>query len=117
MNNNKYGKIWGNTQEIFNLHNISINRIVINKGASCSKHYHNHKYNMFFIEHGKLQIDVWQKDYSLIDSTVLCDGESSVVKPKLFHKFIALEDTIAYEIYYTILENNDIYREDCGSRS
>lgn len=115
MLNGKYGKIWGNTQEIFQLNNISINRIEINQGASCSKHYHEHKYNMFYIESGTLKIDVWQKDYDLIDSTIISNGESSIVKPKLFHRFIALEDTIAYEIYYTLLEDNDITREDCGS--
>ena len=38
----------------------------------------------------------------------------SVIKPQEYHKFIALEDTVAYEIYWTELDSNDIVRENCG---
>jgi hypothetical protein len=38
----------------------------------------------------------------------------SVVKPKEYHLFEALEDTIAYEIYWTELSQNDIIRETSG---
>lgn len=110
-----YGKIWGTTKCIFSANNVSINRVVINKNAKCSKHYHLHKHNMFFVESGKLKISVWQKDYDLIDETILSAGESTSVKPGLFHTFEAIEDTIAYEIYHIFLDDNDIIRENCGS--
>jgi mannose-6-phosphate isomerase-like protein (cupin superfamily) len=110
-----YGKIWGNTQCIFtNDNNVSIHRIEIKKGGKCSKHMHFHKYNKFFIEKGKLKISVWQKDYNLIDETILETSESTEIKPGLFHEFLALEDTIAYEIYYTKLDENDIIRKTNG---
>jgi len=112
----KQGKVWGSTSEIFTFNNVSINRIEIIKGSSCSKHYHNYKYNVFFVESGKLLIKDWQTDYNLIDETILNPGEKCIIPPKHYHKFIALEDTVAYEIYYVQLENNDIYREDCGSK-
>ena len=67
-----------------------------------------------FIEKGKLKIKVWKNDYDLIDETTLSDQEMSVVKPKEYHLFEALEDTIAYEIYWTELSQNDIIRETSG---
>jgi mannose-6-phosphate isomerase-like protein (cupin superfamily) len=114
MINQKYGKIWGNTQEIFNINNISIHRIEIFKGGQCSKHCHKHKYNMFFIEKGKIKIDIWQNDYDLVDSTILVTNQSTIVKPGLNHQFTALEDTVCYEIYYLLLEDNDIIRTNVG---
>lgn len=111
-----FGKIWGHTQCILNKNNVSIHRIYTKKGSQCSKHYHLHKFNTFFIESGKLKIVVWQKDYDLIDETILCSGESTTVKPGLYHMFVALEDTIAYEIYHTELDDDDIIRENCGSK-
>jgi hypothetical protein len=44
---NKIGKIWGFTSEIFNKNNVEIHRIVINKNIRCSKHEHEHKYNVY----------------------------------------------------------------------
>ena len=112
-----YGKIWGQTECIFSKNNVSINRIVAQKGSKCSKHYHLHKFNTFFIESGSLKISVWQKDYNLIDETILVTGQSTTIKPGLYHTFEALEDTVAYEIYHIELEDNDIIRETCGSKN
>lgn len=112
----KNGKIWGSTQEILTKNNVSIHRIFALKGGSCSKHLHNHKYNLFFVEKGKLLIRHWQNDYDLVDETILADGEMCIIPPMHYHQFIAIEDTIAYEIYYVELEDSDITRETCGSK-
>lgn len=69
---------------------------------------------MFYIESGKLKILTWQKDYNLIDETTLSAGQSTNIKPGLYHQFMALEDTIAYEIYYVHLDEDDIIRDGCG---
>jgi D-lyxose ketol-isomerase len=113
----KQGKIWGHTKEIFNKNNVAIHRIDIKKNSCCSKHYHDNKYNMFFVESGKLLIKHWQNDYNLIDETVLTDGESCCIPPKHYHQFIGLTDVIAYEIYYVELDDKDIIRENCGSNT
>jgi len=112
----KNGKIWGETQEIFNDNNVCIHRIIINKDSYCSKHYHEFKYNLFFVEKGKLLIKHWQNDYDLVDITILNSKESCVIPPKHLHQFVALEDTIAYEIYYVKLKDDDIYRQTCGGK-
>jgi len=111
---NKQGKIWGFTQEIFNKNNVSIHRIVINKNGTCSRHYHDFKHNIFFVESGKILVQEWKKEYDLIDETVLNEGESCSVPPKNYHKFIGLENSIVYEIYFVELQNNDIVRSDTG---
>lgn len=109
-----HGKIWGNTESIFDKNNVSVHRIQANKGYMCSKHYHLHKHNMFYVEKGMLKIEVWQNDYDLVDETIITDGQSTSVSPGLQHRFSALEDTIAFEIYFVELNNDDIIRENCG---
>jgi len=111
---NKQGKVWGNTSEIFNQHNVEIHRIEAKKGGYCSIHKHEHKYNMFFVESGMLRIKVWKNDYDLVDETIITNQEMSIVQPGEFHQFDALENTIAYEIYWTSLKSSDIIRKDSG---
>jgi quercetin dioxygenase-like cupin family protein len=113
---NKQGKIWGLTQEIFNKNNVSINRIVINKDSECSKHYHENKYNIFYVESGKILIKEWKQEYDLVDETILVAGDICSVKPKNYHKFIGLENSVVYEIYYVELNSEDIIRADVGSK-
>jgi len=111
---NKQGKIWGFTSEIFNKNNVEINRIEGISGTFCSKHKHEHKYNMFFVESGLIKIEVWKNHYKLKDDTILEKGQSCVVNPGEFHRFNVLEDCVVYEIYWTEISSNDIIREDVG---
>ena len=112
--NNIQGKVWGETQSIFNKNNVEIHRIETNKGGFCSKHKHQYKYNAFFIEKGKMKITCWKSDYDLVDETIIGDLQMTVVPPNEYHMFEALEDTIAYEIYWVELSEKDIVRENCG---
>jgi quercetin dioxygenase-like cupin family protein len=109
----KYSKIWGNTCLIFKTSIVEVHRIEVDKGGYCSKHCHKNKYNVFYVERGKLKISIY-KENDLIDDTIICQGEQTDVSPNIFHRFEALEKTIAYEIYYINLQDNDIVREDQG---
>lgn len=111
---NKQGKIWGYTQELFTKNNVSIHRIKINKDSCCSKHYHQHKHNIFYVESGKILVQEWKREYDLLDETVLEAGQMCSVPPMNYHKFVGLEDSVVYEIYYVDLDNTDIIREDVG---
>ncbi len=113
---NKSGKIWGATQELFHKNNVEIHRIEIQKNTRCSKHKHEHKYNIFFVESGKILVKEWKNDYNLIDETILTVGEICSIKPGNFHEFHGLEDSIVYEIYYVELNTQDIIRENTGSK-
>ncbi len=110
----KQGKIWGITEALFNKNNVEMHRIQIKTNGYCSKHKHTHKYNMFYVEEGQLEVHIDKNDYDLTDITVLEKGQSTIVKPGEYHKFIANTFVIAYEIYWTELDTNDIQRQNVG---
>lgn len=111
---NKEGKIWGENILLFNNGVIQINQIFIKKGGRCSKHLHQHKNNIFFVQKGELIIEEW-KPNGLVDITILKDEQMSEIKPGIYHRFTAKEDTSAIEIYYLQINEHDIIREDIGS--
>ena len=111
------GKVWGNTRPLFFKNKVEIHRIEAKDCGFCSKHCHEYKHNLFFVESGKLQVTVWKNDYNLIDDTIISAGEATTVPPKEYHSFMALEDTVAFEIYWVELLEKDILREDCGGTS
>ena len=111
------GKVWGTTQCIFGHNNVEMHRIATNKGGYCSVHCHRTKFNLFFVECGKLKVTIFrgaETEPRPTDSTELIAGMSSVVKPGERHQFEALEDTVAYEIYWTQLDSEDIIRDTEG---
>jgi quercetin dioxygenase-like cupin family protein len=75
---------------------------------------HNFKWNGFYVISGKLKIRVWQKDYDLIDETVLNPGDFTRIKPGLYHSFEGLEDGVAFELYWAEFNHDDIQRETVG---
>lgn len=110
------GKVWGETRTLFANSNAEVHMIDITKGGYCSTHYHKTKYNKFIVLSGKLMVTIW-KDYgseTLQDITVLEPGMECTVEPGDKHKFDALDDTRALEIYYVDLSANDIVRSDHG---
>ncbi len=112
---NIQGKIWGCTSLLFNKNNVEIHRIKCNKDGFCSKHKHIGKYNMFFVEKGKLAISIWKNDYDLVDRTVISSQQICIVSPGEYHLFKCLEDnTVAFEIYWVELDKNDIIRDNVG---
>lgn len=112
----KRGKIWGSTCSLFSKNNVEIHRIEANKDAFCSIHKHEHKTNVFFVEQGSLKITIYRPDAGkeIKDETILGPGDMTYVEPGLYHKFEALENTIAFEIYFVELDKNDIVRSTMG---
>ena len=112
------GKVWGKTSHLFGKNNVSIHRIEVKGGGYCSKHRHNHKFNLFFVEKGELDIEVWKNDYDLIDVTSLRTGEETTIRPGEYHRFVnrTINPCIVYEIYWTELDEGDIDRESVGGK-
>jgi len=102
-------KVWGGTQELFFKNNVELHRIKVNIGACCSKHKHEHKFNAFYIEKGKLKISAWEGEIPV--ETTICERQTLVIRPGLYHMFEALENTVAFEIYWTEICGDDIVRE------
>lgn len=101
-------KIWGNTSELLCINNVSINRLNIIANSKCSRHYHQFKYNMFYIEQGTIIVHTWENNNQT--SITLTPGKTLTISPNVEHQFESITDCIVYEIYYTNLDNNDIIR-------
>ena len=112
----KAGKIWGQTELIHANGVLEFHRIEYKKDVACSKHKHEFKWNGFFVESGKMMVKVWQKDYDLVDETILNAGDFMRVKPGVFHQFIGMEDGVAFELYWAEFDHNDIKRETVGQQ-
>ena len=110
----KAGKVWGTTELLEANGAMEFHRIEMKKNGVCSKHMHKYKWNGFFVESGKMRVKVWQKDYDLIDETIIGPGQYTKVKPGLYHLFECLEDGVAFEIYWAEFAHNDIVRETTG---
>jgi quercetin dioxygenase-like cupin family protein len=114
---NKSGKIWGVTELIHANGVLEFHRIEAKANTFCSKHRHRFKWNGFFVERGSLCIRVWKNSYELVDETILSAGDFTAVPPGEFHQFEALEDTVAFELYWAQFDHNDIERETVGGKS
>ena len=110
----KAGKVWGTTELIEANGAMEFHRIEMKKNGVCSMHLHKYKWNGFYVESGKMRVKVWQKDYDLIDETVIGAGQYTKVKPGLYHQFECLEDGVAFEIYWAEFAHNDNVRETTG---
>ena len=110
------GKIWGTTELILANSSCEFHRIDYKAGGVCSKHKHEYKFNGFYVVSGKMIIRVWQKDYDLIDETILEPGDFTAVKPGLYHTFEGLEDGVAFELYWAEFNHDDIVRRTVGTK-
>ena len=111
---NKAGKIWGQTELIHANGVLEFHKIDYKAGGVCSKHKHQFKWNGFYVVSGRMKIRVWQKDYDLVDETILGPGDFTRVKPGLMHSFEGLEDGVAFELYWAEFNHDDIQRESVG---
>ena len=112
----KQGKVWGSTENILSNGVLEFHRIEAEAGSYCSRHYHKTKFNGFYVESGKLIIRVWKNDYDLVDETVLSSNEFTIVPPGEVHQFEAVEDTVAFELYWAQFDHNDIERQSVGGK-
>ena len=113
---NKSGKIWGQTELIHANGVLEFHKIDFKAGGVCSKHKHNFKWNGFYVVSGQMKIKVWQKDYDLVDETILGPGDFTRDKPGLMHSFEGMEDGVAFELYWAEFNHNDIKRRSSGTK-
>ena len=107
------GKFWGTTQCFFENCTSEVHYIEAVKGGFCSRHCHRNKWNRFIVLEGELKVIIYKQDSQ--DETILTGGMFSDVPPGVDHKFEAMEDTKALEVYWIDgLDPNDIVRKDTG---
>lgn len=105
-------KVWGVTYHLFENPNTEVHYIQVKKGGYSSRHHHVTKYNKFFVISGRLKITIFQGG---ISETILNEGESIDIPLSIDHKFEALENTQAIEVYWgDQIKKEDIIRKDEG---
>jgi quercetin dioxygenase-like cupin family protein len=109
----KQGKIWGETEKVFNNGIVSVHFLNIMKGGYCSEHRHQQKTNKFYVISGELEISIWTEE-GMIDRTILKAGQSTIIPINVYHKFQALTDVECIEIYEVRFHNEDIERRTTG---
>ena len=91
----------------------SFSILIVHHLDIMSRHHHENKWNRFIVLEGKLKITIYKGDRS--DETILTEGMFSDVPPEIDHRFEALEDTKALEVYWVDgLDPTDIVRKDSG---
>lgn len=110
------GKAWGQTRVVEQRNGVAVHYIEVECYGYCSWHRHSSKYNRFVCLNGRLKIEREKNDYGLTDVVVLEAGESTTVPPGEYHRFIALTDCEALEVYWTEL-TEDIERRSCGGKN
>ena len=107
------GKFWGTSRCFFENEAAEVHYIEAKEGGFCSRHHHRNKWNRFIVLEGTLKVIIYKQDSE--DETILTEGMFSDVPPEVDHRFEAVEDTKALEIYWTDgLDPNDIVRKDVG---
>lgn len=118
----KSGKIWGTSQLIEHNNTFEFHRIEFKANHCCSEHYHKTKWNGFFVESGTLLVKTWQEEPTehrpnmLCDQTVLRAGDYYKVSPGKWHQFVGVDDGVAFELYWSEFDANDIVRRTQGQR-
>lgn len=109
----KQGKDWGSTTEFFRNALVSAHHLEIRKGGFCSEHRHEHKYNLFYVISGELELTIW-RDEKMKDVTVITAGQTTAIPPSFWHKFRGLTDVQCIEVYQVLLIEPDIERRTQG---
>ncbi len=109
----RQGKDWGSTTEFFRNAIVSAHHLEIKKGGFCSEHIHEHKYNLFYVISGELELTIW-RDEKMKDMTVVTAGQTTAIPPGFWHKFRGLTDVQCIEIYQVLLIEPDIERRTQG---
>lgn len=119
----KSGKVWGHTELIESNGAFEFHRIEFKANVCCSEHYHKAKWNGFFVESGQLLIKSWPSDHDqqkpkpdICDKTILKAGEYYKIEPGKWHQFVGISDGVAFELYWSEFDSNDIVRRSQGRR-
>jgi mannose-6-phosphate isomerase-like protein (cupin superfamily) len=108
-------KPWGTSLKLYDTDGYALFHMKLKKGGYSSTHMHSKSYNKFILVKGAVKLNV----LPIIDSNHVVEYDLTlwkpiVVNPTVYHKFIAVSDSILYEIYISdeTYDENDITRLD-----
>ena len=97
-------KVWGKEIWMANTDLYCGKKLILKKGKRCSLHYHKNKDETFYVEEGKVLMEVNGEE------KIMNSGESVLIEPNTKHRFSGLKDSVIIEIS-THHEDADSYRE------
>ena len=98
-------KVWGKEIWMANTSLYCGKKLILNKGKRCSLHMHKNKDETFYIDEGKILMELGE------ETKVMKSGDVVRIKPRTLHRFTGLKDSIIIEIS-THHEDDDTYREN-----
>jgi len=98
-------KEWGEEIWMANTNLYCGKKLILKKGKRCSFHYHKNKDETFYIDSGKVLMQIEE------EKRILFPGEAVLIKPNTRHRFTGLKDSVIIEIS-THHEDSDSYREE-----
>ena len=106
----EHPKGWGKELWIANTNLYCGKKLILKRDKQCSIHYHKAKDETFFVQSGKVRLDLYPEDYpGKEDSLVMMSGDSFHIAPNLPHRFFGLEDSEIFEFSTEHFEE-DSYR-------
>ncbi len=96
-------KIWGEEIWMVNNENYCGKKLILNKGKRCSFHYHKIKDETFYLESGRILMEIGN------ETKIMEPGETIKIFPGIKHRFSGLKDSIIVEIS-TSHDEGDSYR-------
>lgn len=108
-------KVWGKTACISKHAGFTVYHLVVKANVYCSRHYHEHRFNGFFVSKGTMLIREYDENWQSVKATELSAGGYYEVPPGVRHRFETREECEAIEIYFPPdVRENDITRYDEG---
>lgn len=101
-------KCWGERVNIFKNDLCEVSILKLKGGMRCSWHYHNHKFNKFYVLSGEV---ILVTEFGEIG---IRPGEMFMTKPTEKHEFRVGMDSVMIEIMYVFYDTEDIVRHDIG---
>jgi len=105
----KVKKVWGHEEWIAN-RDYCGKIMFLKKGFQCSFHYHKKKDETFYINKGKVLMEVNDK------KRIMKKGDSQLIEPMVKHRFSGIENSEIIE-FSTHHEDSDSYRLEKSRKS
>jgi len=113
FNSHKYvPKGWGGEVWIWNSGLYCGKKLILKKGKRCSLHYHPQKTETFYVQSGKVQMELKHPD-GTEEKLVLEAGDSVHLPARTIHRFTGIEDSEIFE-FSTPHSDEDVVRIESG---
>ncbi|MDD5254073.1 MAG: cupin domain-containing protein [Candidatus Nanoarchaeia archaeon] len=106
-------KGWGKELWIVNNELYCGKKLVLEKGKQCSLHFHIKKDETFYIQSGKVKMEITHNDGKK-ETLIMNPGDKLHITPGLIHRFYGLEDSEIFE-FSTQHFDEDSYRVEKGN--